>query len=253
MELLIKDYKDFYYYFKNGINLGKYKEFDLYKEVLNIIFNSMDLYHIANEKVCEDFIKNIVNLVTRNNNYEVIDENLIQVISNSRGANIPDLFYDLLSSIVEPKDVAKNNINTLVTTFYILLIDTMYYWEEATHDKQFITPFSRVKIVDFKNLMLYIFSLNVDKVFYHTKYSVRDDTTKLFLFCNILAYTYLYCKRYDLIDAFLSNSDYYLEKLRINGIDYEPGYSKLDPKIGKKLFNFIETFFTVNEKKKIIL
>ena len=85
MELLIKDYKDFYYYFKNGINLGKYEEFDLYKEVLNIIFNSMDLYHIANEKVCENFIKNIVNLVTRNNNYEVIDENLIQVISNSRG------------------------------------------------------------------------------------------------------------------------------------------------------------------------
>lgn len=247
-----KDYKDFFYSFKNNTVYPKFKNYVPYKDALHNIFRDMNLYFSVKVSDSDRFVEKIVRLVTRNNNYEVIDESLIDVIRNSRVAYLPNDFYDLLSSIVEPKYVAKENINTLVRSFYILLIDIIYQWEDAVHDKEFITPYSRIKLVEFKRLMLYIFSRNVDEIFNHTKYSVRDDATKLFLFCNILAYVYLNKTRYDLIDTFLSNSDYFLEKLRINGIDYEPGYSNLDPEMGKKLFNFVEDFFRVSEKKKIL-
>lgn len=246
MTLQKEDYKEFYKAFKNGIVDEKFMSFLPYKDALHYIFKSLDLYYLANEKNSNDFIENIVNLVTRNDNYKLIDENLIQVISNSRAGHVPKYYYEMLSSIVEPQYEA--NINKLVETFYLLLIDSINVWEEDAHNEKIMNPYNGVRIDKFKRLMLYIYNYNVDEIFENTSYSVSDDATKLYILCNILAYIYLNNTGYELIDNFIKDSDHYLEKLRLNGFYFEPGYNKLDKEIGKRFFETVKTFFCEQEK-----
>ena len=247
MTLQKEDYKEFYKAFKNGIIDEKFMSFLPYKDALHYIFKSLDLYYLANEKISNDFIENIVNLVARNDNYKLIDESLIRVISNSRAGHIPKYYYEMLSSIVDPEYVANNDINNLVETFYFLLIDSIYQWDEDAHNEKVMNPYNGVGIDKFKRLMLYIYNYNVDEMFENTRYSVSDDTTKLYVLCNILAYIYLNNTGYELIDNFKKDPNHFLEKLRFNGIHFKPGYNRIDKELGKRFFETIKTFFYEQE------
>ena len=251
-----REFKMFYYNFKSDIKClnPAYNEYKPYGQALHTLFNAFDLYQSLDSKISQRYIEKVLHLVIRNNiTDDRIDDNLVKVIRNTGRTGCPDLFFDVLYPIVDPVSISNINVTNLVFAFYTLLIDSMYEWEDNAKDDKLMNPYRNLKLDKFRELMLYVYSINVDNMFGKNRYSIPTDTTKLYILCNILAYIYLYDRDYILIEKFVNNSDYYLEKLRMNGMLFEPGYSKLDEEMGNKFFNLIEDFMTDDYQQSPIL
>ena len=254
MTVYKRDYKDFYYSFRFDIMHDKFKAYEPYKIALHNLFTAFDFYNMWNVDINKRYIEKVIRLVTRNNiTDDRIDENLVKVIKNTGRMGSPDIFFEMIYAIVDPKEISKINVVKLVRAFYLLLIDSMYQWESDSKDEKLLEPYRNVRIDKFRDLMLHVYSLNIDSAFKQKRDSVADDTTKLYILCNIIAYIYLYDKGYELIDKFVNNSDYYLSKLRLDGMFYEPGYSTLDDDMGNLFFYQIEEFINDNYHKGSIL
>ncbi len=242
-------YRELYLCLKDGMLLNRFKEFEPYKNSLYYMFTNFDLFSDKYdvEYSCK-YMENVIRLVTRYNIDDSIINSELVYAAGSRTANL-DMFFYIIYSIVEPKEMVRINIPEYVSSFYHILLDN-FRENNSMYKNMKAAKYNNINIEEFKELMLFFNDCNLTNIC-----SADDMIIRYCVLAVIVADTYANNKDYNNIIKFISNTEYYMSKLSLNGYHYENikySYDFLSEFYLKDLYNNIDNFINDSYGKKVI-
>ena len=252
MYLTTGSYRELYLCLKDKMLIDKFNEYQPY---FNTLYNMIAIFNLFSnvyntEQSCR-YMEKVIRFVTRYKiDDNIIDENLINFVKDTGRANT-DIFFFMIYSFVKPEEMVKISYKEYFTSFYILLISNFNHWDRLRNDKNIFNWINNIKIDKLKNIILYLLNSNVEKL---------DDVMEAKMNYSMLAIIscdiYLYDKDYKNIDKYLSDFNYYNDKLKLNSFfngDYNNYFDFMNGEFNKYLFDNIDSFINDDYNKKAII
>jgi hypothetical protein len=248
MYLTKGDYKELYYSIKDNYSLNKYNEFEPFR---NNLYHMFDPYPLFSDKYDIDisckYMDQVIRFLSRYNLTEpIINDNLVNIVGNEI-ANT-DIFFYSIYSVIEPKEMVRISLEEYIRSFFKILMNNYNLNNMLYTEEMIINNFKDIKIDKFKSLLEYLAKSKIENL-----YDDNERIIKYGVLAIIVGDIYANNKDYHNIDTYLDNTDYYINKLALNGYitNYNNSYEFIMWDYTKILFGQIDSFINDNKKKTI--